>query len=80
MQRYVKAYGTRAEKLLGTAKTTKDLGAYFGAGLYEAELTYMQREEWATTAEAALWRRSKLGLHMTAAEQQAVTDWFSEQS
>jgi glycerol-3-phosphate dehydrogenase len=30
--------------------------------LHAAELDYLRREEWATTAEDVLWRRSKLGL------------------
>jgi glycerol-3-phosphate dehydrogenase len=45
-------------------------------GLYEAELRYLVREEWAHTAEDVLWRRSKLGLHFTPAQRQAVQDWF----
>ena len=37
-----------------------------GDGLYEAEVDYLRRHEWAVTAEDILWRRSKLGLHVGA--------------
>ncbi|TNE62450.1 MAG: glycerol-3-phosphate dehydrogenase [Alphaproteobacteria bacterium] len=70
--RYATAYGTRAEALIGEAKSLDDLGRDFGAGLYEAEIRYQCAEEWATTAEDILWRRSKLGLHMTPDERAAV--------
>ena len=48
------------------------LGAALGGGLTERELGWMQRHEWARTAEDVLWRRSKLGLHMTAGEREAL--------
>jgi glycerol-3-phosphate dehydrogenase len=71
-QRLVRAYGTRARSILGEAKRTEDLGRPFGAGLTEAEIAYLKREEWAETGEDVLWRRSKLGLHMSADERAAV--------
>jgi eukaryotic-like serine/threonine-protein kinase len=41
-----------------------DLGLLFGEGLTEAEVRYLQRQEWALTADDVLWRRTKLGLHL----------------
>jgi glycerol-3-phosphate dehydrogenase len=70
--RLVRAYGTRARKILGDAKRPEELGRPFGAGLTEAEIDYLKREEWAETGEDVLWRRSKLGLHMSADERAAV--------
>jgi glycerol-3-phosphate dehydrogenase len=70
--RLVRAYGTRARKILGQAKRAEDLGRDFGAGLTEAEILYLQREEWAESAEDVLWRRSKLGLHMSEDERAGV--------
>ncbi|NBR90126.1 MAG: glycerol-3-phosphate dehydrogenase, partial [Rhodobacteraceae bacterium] len=49
-----------------------------GADLSEAELRWMREKEWACTAEDALWRRSKLGLHLSPEEAAAVTRWFEE--
>jgi len=37
-----------------------------------AELTYLTQHEWARTADAVLWRRTKCGLHMTEAQRQRV--------
>jgi glycerol-3-phosphate dehydrogenase len=64
--RLSRAYGTRIEELLGSAKAMADLGEDFGAGLTAAEVDYLMRREWARSAEDILWRRSKLGLHVPA--------------
>jgi glycerol-3-phosphate dehydrogenase len=55
-----------------------DLGREIAPQLYEAELDYLYDQEWAHTADAVLWRRSKLGLRYDAAETAAVEAWFSE--
>ena len=64
--RYARSYGTRAEVIVGDASGTSGLGEHFGDGLYEAEIGYLLREEFAETAEDILWRRSKMGLHVSA--------------
>ena len=46
--------------------------AHFGAGLSEREVDFLIRTEWARSAEDMLWRRSKLGLHMTQSERTAL--------
>jgi glycerol-3-phosphate dehydrogenase len=69
--RYARAYGTRAPRLLGEAKSLEELGEELAPGLYEAELRYLRDNEWATRADDVLWRRSKLGLHM---ERDALAD------
>jgi glycerol-3-phosphate dehydrogenase len=75
--RLAHAYGTRAAKWLGTAKTIADLGQAFGATLTESEVRYLMAAEWALTAEDIVWRRSKLGLRMSPAEIAALDDWIS---
>ena len=72
MRRLCRAYGTRVEAVLDGAQAPGDLGEDFGAGLSERELDYLRTQEWARTAEDVLWRRSKLGLHMTPAQREAV--------
>ncbi len=67
-RRLARSYGTRARKILGEAKDRAALGRDFGAGLSEAEVRYLMREEFAETAEDVVWRRSKLGLRLSAAE------------
>jgi glycerol-3-phosphate dehydrogenase len=74
--RLARAYGSRIEYILGGAAAPSALGAEVAPGLYEAELDYLRREEWAATAEDVLWRRSKLGLHYSAEQRAAVAGWF----
>ncbi|MBA2656178.1 MAG: glycerol-3-phosphate dehydrogenase [Tatlockia sp.] len=61
-ERYLANYGTRTELLLNNCSCIEDLGQDFGNGLYRIEIDFLQREEWATTCEDILWRRTKLGL------------------
>jgi glycerol-3-phosphate dehydrogenase len=69
--RLARSYGSRVEVLLAGS----ELGAEVAPGLFEAELNYLHAHEWARTADDVLWRRSKLGLHLTAAERDAVATW-----
>jgi glycerol-3-phosphate dehydrogenase len=70
-RRMFRAYGTDAEKILGTARFAADLGEMFGP-LSEAEISHLKQNEWVQQADDILWRRSKLGLHMNQAEQDAL--------
>ncbi len=72
VRRLCRAYGTRIERILKDAKGVNDLGQNFGADLYEREIAYLVAQEWACSAEDVLWRRSKLGLHMTAEQRAAL--------
>ena len=74
--RLVRAYGTEAREILGTAKEFSDLGKDFGATLTEAEVDWMMRREFVEAAEDAVWRRSRLGLRMTPEQISAVQDWI----
>jgi len=77
LRRWSRAYGSALPTWLDAAQGLAELGAEVAPGLYEAELRYLQRSEWALTHDDVLWRRSKLGLHYSAAERQAVADWFA---
>ena len=76
-RRLVRAYGTRARTLLGSARSQADLGLYFGADLTEAEVGYLMDHEWAQSAEDVLWRRSKLGLRISAVEIAALEEFMA---
>lgn len=67
-ERLFRAYGTEVAQVLGAAKARAELGRDFGAGLTEAEVLWQMRHEWARRAEDVVWRRTKLGLKMTADE------------
>ena len=75
-ERWVKAYGARAELVLGDARSMTGLGREVAPGLHECELRYLVRHEWARSADDVLWRRSKLGLHFTAEQCQNVQAWM----
>lgn len=72
--RLARAYGSRVDAFLGAARSMADLGRDFSCGLTEAEVDYLRREEWARSADDILWRRSKLGLHMTPLAQRALRE------
>jgi glycerol-3-phosphate dehydrogenase len=57
-----------AREILGEAGERQALGRDFGAGLSEREVDYLIRVEWAKCAEDVAWRRTKLGLRLTAGE------------
>ena len=78
-RRLVRAYGTEAQDILAGAETAEDLGRNFGASLTEAEVIWLIEHEFAQTAEDILWRRSKLGLRMTAGEIAALEAWLREE-
>jgi len=73
--RLIKGYGTEARAILADAKAASDLGQDFGATLTEAEVKWLMAKEYACTAEDVVWRRSKLGLRLTA-DQIAALDAF----
>lgn len=78
--RLVRSYGTRVWSLFGGAESAEDLGWDFGHGLSARELEYLMDNEWATTAEDVLWRRSKLGLRLSQSEALAVSQWMERRA
>lgn len=76
--RMIRAYGTEAMAVLGDAKSMEGLGRDFGGTLTEAEVRWLMTREYARHAADIVWRRSKLGLRMTA-EQIAALEVFMAQ-
>ncbi len=74
-RRLARLYGLNAETLLEGVASEADLGRHFGATLYEREVDYLMRHEWAASAEDILWRRTKLGLRLTADEAAALDEF-----
>ena len=74
--RLCRSYGTNIDVLMNGAQNTTDMGQNFGGTLTEREAKYLIKYEWAKTAQDILWRRTKCGLHMSAAERRAFADWF----
>ena len=77
LARLLRRHGTLAGEIIGDAHDEGGLGRNFGGGLYECELEYLVKNEWAREAEDVLWRRTKCGLHMSAEEKAGVRDWLA---
>ena len=77
-RRWATTYGSRTWRLLEGVQSLSDLGEHLGGGLYTREVDYLCREEWACAAQDILWRRSKLGLFTTAAEQQQLQHYLDK--
>ena len=70
--RYARNYGSRSHTIIGKARSLGDLGACIARDLYVAELDYLVEHEWVREADDLLWRRTKLGLHLSIAERERV--------
>ena len=71
-------HGSGLDDLWQGVTTVADLGRHFGGHLYETEVRYLVRDEWAVEAEDVLWRRTKEGLHMTEAQRAQFARWMAE--
>ncbi len=78
--RLIHTYGTEVMIILENAKNWEDLGKHFGAGLTEAEVIHLQRNEWAVSVNDILWRRTKLGLQFSPEEVDGLSDWLRASS
>nr|WP_262923721.1 MULTISPECIES: glycerol-3-phosphate dehydrogenase [Pseudomonas] len=75
-RRWVQTYGSRAWRLLEGVQGPEDLGQAIGGGLFSREVDYLCSEEWAISADDILWRRTKLGLFTSQAEQQGLREYL----
>ncbi|WP_420963280.1 glycerol-3-phosphate dehydrogenase [Brucella sp. IR073] len=73
---YGRLYGTRLREIVGNAASLDGLGRHFGGNLYEAEVRYLVKKEWAQTAEDVVWRRTKESLRMTPQQKAEFAEWF----
>lgn len=75
--RYLYSYGTNMELFLANCSKLTSMGQYFGSELYQVELDYLIKYEWAETTEDVLFRRTKLGLSMTEEEKEKVAKYLA---
>ncbi|WP_260295866.1 glycerol-3-phosphate dehydrogenase [Sedimenticola hydrogenitrophicus] len=73
---YVGHYGTDLHLLLAGCRQLIDLGLHFGNQLYEQEVRYLMRYEFAESAEDVVWRRTKQGMGMTPEQIAALDEWM----
>ncbi|MGJ9417653.1 glycerol-3-phosphate dehydrogenase [Massilia sp. CMS3.1] len=76
LARYTRAYGTRIHTLLARRGSLAELGLEVLPGLYEAEIEYLMRFEWARSSADILWRRTKLGLHVAPGGAALLDEWI----
>ena len=72
MRRWARAYGSRLDRMLDGAGSMAQLGAAVVPGLHEIEIDFLRRDEWVRDAQDLLWRRSKLGLHLSADQRETL--------
>ncbi len=75
INRLIRQYGTEAKGIFASITSADDLGPDLGAHVYPVELDWAIANEWVRTGDDFLWRRSKLGLRVTA-EQSASIDAY----
>jgi glycerol-3-phosphate dehydrogenase len=75
IRRLARSYGTEAHAILKDG----ELGHIFGADLGDREVAFLVGKEWARSAADILWRRSKLGLRFSAAEERTLADHLEDQ-
>jgi len=77
-RRWATTYGSRTWRMLEGVHDLGGLGEHLGAGLYTREVDYLCSDEWAVDAQDVLWRRSKLGLFTTPAEQEKLRQYLDK--
>lgn len=77
LNRYLNTYGTRVDEFLASCTSINCLERNFGASLYQIEVDYLIKEEWAIDADDILNRRTKLGLLIKPQEKQALSEYLS---
>ncbi len=76
--RLFRTYGTKAYAMTDKIKETGDLGPHFGHDLYGFEVDYLLAEEWAACADDILWRRTKLGLFLSAKQTETLDGYIKK--
>lgn len=76
LQRYLHSYGTNTEQFLAQCTDIESMGTKYGDELYQVEVDYLIKEEWAKNADDILERRTKLGLSMNAACKKKLADYL----
>ncbi|MTI13550.1 glycerol-3-phosphate dehydrogenase [Sansalvadorimonas verongulae] len=77
--RFASSYGELCQQFLGNCQSLADLGQHFGNGLYQAEVDYLLKHEWATTADDILWRRTKTGVALPRESYIALQQYINQQ-
>ena len=77
--RYASTYGTLCETFLKQVNSLEGLGQHFSNDLYQVEVDYLVKHEWANSSQDILWRRTKLGLQFNAETTQQLDQYLAKQ-
>lgn len=77
VNRLLLTYGSNAIQVLDNCHSVADMGLHFGEGLYQREVDYLRKKEWAETAEDILWRRTYLGLKLSLGQRQGLVEYLA---
>ena len=61
---YACHYGTDSHRILANSTKPEDLGQEFSPNLFQAEVDYLIKHEYANFAEDIIWRRTRHGIRM----------------
>ena len=78
LHRLARAYGMRIERILNDVKEERELGTHFGDGVFQAEIDYLCTREWAQSLQDILYRRSKLGLHISGHTRDKLENYLND--
>lgn len=76
LRRLAKNYGTRSYDLLGNTSSASELGGLIAGDLFEREVEFLVRHEWAQDINDILLRRTRLGWQWGEKDVAAASRWF----
>lgn len=71
-------YGTCGQSMTALIKDLSDMGRSFGHGLFGFEVDHLIEREWARNGADVLWRRTRLGLLLSAGEALELDTYIKE--
>lgn len=78
IRRWQHSYGSLSFDIAGPSTSLDEMGVCFGHNLYQKEVDYLCREEWARSADDILWRRSKLGYFFSKKEINSLDNYIRQ--
>lgn len=76
VQRYCRLYGSRIDQIMDSKNSLASMGDEVVKGLFQAEIEYLRKNEFATSAQDILWRRTKLGLIHGSDAEEKLAAWL----
>ncbi len=78
LNRYIATYGSQLPMILSDKTDTNHLGKYYGFGLYDAEIEYLKKFEWAKSLDDIISRRTDHITRITLKEREQLEKELSK--